>query len=172
LLLAGCGAPAAPAGLADAGPAFDPLAFFAGHETSWGVEENRGGTPIAIVTTDCQGRRTADGGIDMVQILHIGQAPAQRRIWHLRRTGPAQYEATANDMDGTAEGTVSGRRLHWRWVLETRPGNGLANVTMEQNMYRMDDGAVMVRSVVSKLGIRILQVSEQFEPAPGAAAGG
>jgi hypothetical protein len=27
----------------------------------------------------------------------------------------------------------------------------------------MDDGAVMIRTVVSKLGIRLIEVSEQFE---------
>ncbi len=162
LLLAGCSAPVPPSGLAESGPAFDPVAFFTGHVTSWGVEENRAGQPVGIVTTDCVG--TVNGnGIRMVQVLRIAGKAPQTRIWQL--SGAAgHYTATANDMAGTAEGTVYGRAFHWRWVLETAPGNDLKNVTMDQWMYRMDDGAVMIRTHVSKLGILLLQVSEQFHP--------
>jgi hypothetical protein len=98
----------------------------------------------------------------MVQVLHAS-GPAQTRIWHLRRTGPDLYSATANDMAGEADGIASGREFHWRWVLETAPGNPIKNVTMDQHFYRMDDGAVMIRTIVSKAGFRLIEVSEQFE---------
>jgi hypothetical protein len=163
LLLGGCGAPLKPAGFAGSG-AFDPVAFFTGHETSWGVEENRDGQPTGIVTTDCIGTPDGAGAITMVQTLHTGGKPMVR-TWHMRGTGPDTYSATANDMDGTATGTVGGRAMHWRWVLETAPGNTLKNVTMDQWFYRMDDGAVMVRTVVSKAGVRLIEISEQFEKA-------
>jgi hypothetical protein len=32
-------------------------------------------------------------------------------------------------------------------------------------MYRMADGAVMVRTVVTKLGVRLVEISEEFEKA-------
>jgi len=85
LLLSGCGAPLKPAGFAGSG-AFDPVAFFTGHETSWGVEENREGQPTGIVTTDCVGTPDGAGGITMVQTLHTGGKPMVR-TWHLRRIG-------------------------------------------------------------------------------------
>jgi hypothetical protein len=162
LLLVGCGKPADFAG---SGPAFDPLAFFTGHETSWGVEEDRAGDPVAIVTTDCEGVATGPGAIRMVQVLHVGSTPAQTRTWQMQSSGAGVYTATANDMAGSTTGTVSGRSLHWRWVLETSPGNALKNVTMDQWMYRLDDGSVMIRTVVTKLGIRLVEVSEVFRKA-------
>ncbi len=163
LLLAGCSAPVPPPGMNASGPAFDPVAFFTGHVTSWGVEENRAGQPVGIVTTDCVG--TVNGnGIRMVQVLRIAGKPPRTRIWQL--SGAAgHYTATANDMAGTAKGTVYGRAFHWRWVLETAPGNDLKNVTMDQWFYRMDDGAVMIRTHVTKFGVLLLQVSEQFHQA-------
>lgn len=163
LALSGCAPPLGPAGFAASGPVFDPLAFFSGHVTSWGVEENRAGQPIGIVTTDCVGRMTGPETLRMVQTLHTGAGPAQTRIWQFTRTGPDTYTGRANDMDGVAYGVASGREFHWRWVLETHPGDPLANVTMEQWMYRMDDGAVMIRTVASKLGVRLIEVSEQFQ---------
>jgi hypothetical protein len=160
LLLSGCGAPLKPASFAGSG-AFDPIAFFTGHEISWGVEENRDGAPTGIVTTDCTGTPDATG-ITMVQTLHTG-GTVTTRTWHLRQTGKNTFLATANDMAGSATGTVGGRAMHWRWVLETSPGDSLKNVTMDQWFYRMDDGAVMVRTTVAKAGIRLLEISEQFE---------
>lgn len=162
LLLAGCSTPLGPKGFAGSGPNFDPVKFFSGHVTSWGVEEDRAGQPTGIVTTDCTGTPDGKGGITMVQVLHTS-GPAQTRIWHLRQTGPNQYSATANDMAGEAEGIAAGREFHWRWVLETDPGNSLKDVTMDQHFYRMDDGAVMIRTIVSKAGVRLIEVSEQFE---------
>lgn len=161
LLLVGCSAPLTPDKFAGTG-SFDPVAFFTGHVTSWGVEENRDGQPIGIVTTDCVGTPTGPHSINMVQTLHVG-GKTQVRTWQFRQIGDGQYSATANDMDGTAMGTVSGRAFHWSWVLETAPGNSLKNVTMDQWFYRMDDGAVMIRTIVSKAGVRLVGVSEQFE---------
>ncbi len=163
LLLGGCAAPLSPAVFANSGPPFNPLQFFTGHVTSWGVQENRAGAPVAIVQTDCQGISTGPNSIRMVQVLHVGADKPQTRIWELSQTGSGRFSATANDMAGSASGVASGREFHWRWVLESSPGDPLANVIMEQWMYRMDDGSVMIRTIVTKLGIRLAEVSEQFE---------
>jgi hypothetical protein len=163
LALAGCAKALPPAGFADAGPAFNPVAFFTGHVTSWGVEENRAGQPTAIVTTDCVGTPDGADSIRMVQVLHVGGGAAQTRIWHFTRTGPSAYLGTANDMAGTALGTAAGPAFHWRWVLETHPRDPLLNVTMDQWMYRMADGDVVIRTTVSKFGLSLLRITEQFD---------
>jgi hypothetical protein len=167
LALAACSQPLPPAGFADSGPNFDPVAFFTGHVASWGVRENSGGAPVAIVTTDCNGAGTGPGQIRMIQVLRVGSSKPQTRIWQLRRISPSSYVATANDMAGEADATVSGRALHWRWILRASPGNPLLNVTMEQWMYQMADGGVVIRTVITKLGFRVAQVTEQFEKQPG-----
>ena len=86
----------------------------------------------------------------------------QQREWVLWRSGPDRFDATANDMVNTAKGTVDGRTFHWQWVLARSPGNALMNVTMSQWMYQMDDGSVMIRTTISKLGVILAEVSEQF----------
>jgi hypothetical protein len=162
LLLTACSAPLAPTQFANTGN-FDPIAFFTGHVTSWGVEENRAGQPTGIITTDCTGTPNPEGGITMVQTLHLPGGQTQTRTWHLTQTSPTTYQATANDMKGTTTATTGGRAMHWRWTLETSPGNPLANVTMDQWFYQMENGAVMIRTNVSKTGIRLLSISEEFE---------
>jgi hypothetical protein len=161
LLLTACSAPITPAQLANSGH-FDPIAFFTGHVTSWGVEENRANQPTGIVTTDCVGTPDATG-LTMLQTLHTPDGKTQTRTWHLTQTSPITYQATANDMAAPTTGTISGRAMHWRWTLETNPTNSLENVTMDQWFYQMRAGTVVIRTNVTKAGIRLLGVTEQFE---------
>jgi len=146
-------------------PVFDPVAFFTGHEKSWGVLENRSGAPAGIVTTDCVGTAEGADGVHMVQHLVL-DGKDTRRDWHMRRTGPHQFQATANDMVGAATGEAQGRVFHWRWILATSPGQSWRNVVMEQWMYLEDNGAMVNRTTISKLGIILAEVTEQFSRAP------
>ncbi len=169
LALAGCSAPAPMQSFAGHGPDLDPVQFFTGHNQSWGVLENRAGQPTGIVTTDCFGTQEGPDRLHMVQYLNV-DGKAQVRDWHMQRLGDGRFQATATDMVGTATGEAVGRVFHWTWVLATEPGNSLHNVTMDQWMYLMDDGAVVNRTTIAKLGITLAQVSEQFTPAPAPAA--
>ncbi len=142
-------------------PVFDPVAFWTGHTRSWGVVEDRSGVPTETIETDCVGTAEA-GGVHLVQTLTEGDGTVRHRDWHLRRAGPGRFTATANDMIGTAAGQAAGRVFHWDWAWATSPGDPLKDVTMHQWMYLMPDGTMMNRTVITKLGITIAQVSEQF----------
>ena len=161
LLLAGCASPLPPSAFATTTPAFDPVTFWAGHTTSWGVIEDRDGAPTSIITTTTDATPDGPDGLHMIQhVRHDGQDTV--RDWHFRRTAPGQFQATANDLVGTARGSTSGRTLHWTWTLASKPGNPLFNVTMDQWMYLADNGTLMNRTIITKLGVRLAEVSEQF----------
>lgn len=123
--------------------------------------ENRSGQPTAVVTTDCMGEGDADT-LRMTQRLIVGQDAPVTRTWQMRRIGPDRYEATANDMVGTAIGEASGRAFHWTWTLATSPGNSLKDVAMDQWWYLLDDGSMLNRTMVRKLGVILIEVSEHF----------
>ena len=142
-------------------PAIDPIRFFTGHVRSWGVLEDRSGQPTDVVTTDCLGE-VGDNGLRLIQRLTISQDAPTTRTWQMRRTGPGRYEATANDMVGTAIGEASGRAFHWTWTLALSPGNDLKNVSMDQWWYLLDDGSMLNRTTVRKLGVILIEVSEHF----------
>jgi hypothetical protein len=166
-LITGCDHQAVQPAMAEAGSAFDPVAFFSGHTHSWGVIENRSGAPTERIVTDSHGWMDDANRLRMVQHLSFQDGKIQDRDWTLWRTGPDRFEATANDMVGTAKGEADGRMFHWQWVLARSPGNALMDVTMNQWMYRLDDGSVMIRTTVTKLGIIVAEVSEQFTHAEG-----
>ncbi len=150
---------------ANGGPAFDPIAYWTGHVHSRGVLENRSGEPDDFVTTDCVGEADGVDALQMHQTITLGDGSVTRREWHMRRVTGGRFEATANDMVGTAVGEASGSGFHWSWVLATKPGNPLFDVTMNQWMYLMDGETMVNRTVITKLGITLAQVTEQFSPA-------
>jgi len=159
--LLGCGEAMPVDGFRATVPAIDPIRFFTGHVASWGVVENRSGQPTSIVTTDCMGEADGDT-LRMTQRLTIGQDAPVTRTWQMRRAGPNRYEATANDMVGTATGEAAGRAFHWSWTLATSPGNDLKNVVMDQWWYLLDDGSMLNRTTIRKLGVILVEVSEHF----------
>jgi hypothetical protein len=162
--IAGCTDPMPVSAFKGTAPALDPVHFFTGHVRSWGVLEDRSGQPTEIVTTDCVGTPDGPDGLNMTQTLTIGtEAPTQRQ-WHMRRTGPGRFEATANDMVGTAEGDAAGRAFHWQWTLALSPGNSLKNVTMDQWWYLQPDGSLLNRTTIRKLGFIAAEVTEHFVP--------
>jgi len=161
ILTAGCTGKRASV-VAYGGPAFDPMAFFDGHTRSWGVIESRSGAPTGRIITESVGVRDGSERLRMVQHLSFQDGTTQERDWVLWRSGADQFDATANDMVGTARGQADGRMFHWQWVLARSPGNALMNVTMRQWMYRMEDGSVTIRTTVSKLGFILAEVTEQF----------
>lgn len=159
--LAGCAGPLRLEAFANTPPAFDPVTFWTGQTASWGVIENRDGLPTAIITTTTDGTMEAADSLHMVQHVFTGGKETVRD-WHIRRLGNNQFQATANDVIGTARGSSSGRTLHWTWILAAKPGNGLFNVRMEQWMYLADNGTLMNRTIITKLGVRLAEISEQF----------
>ena len=161
MLLCGCAAPLQPKAFASTTPAFDPITFWTGRTASWGVVENRDGAPAQIITTTTNAMAQDMGDLHMVQHVVTGGKESVRD-WHIRRLGNNRFEASASDMVGTTSGSPSGRTLHWTWVLATKPGHDLFNVRMEQWMYLADNGTLLVRSIVTKFGVRLAEISEQF----------
>jgi hypothetical protein len=160
-LVNGCASALPPSAFAATTPAFDPVNFWTGRTSSWGVIENLDGAPTSIITTTTDGTPEGKGGLHMIQrVSHNGENSV--RDWHIRRLEHGQFDATANDVIGTAHGSPSGRTLHWTWILAAKPGNPLFELTMNQWMYLADNGTLMNRTVITKFGIRLAEISEQF----------
>ena len=140
---------------------FEPTTFFSGRTSSLGVIENRGGAPIARVSTKTAGH-WKDGTLFLEQDLVFG-AKHQHRSWRVRKLDSRHYEATANDVVGLVRGEASGNVFHWKFTIAALPGNPFANVEMSQWMYLQPDGRTMLNhSTIRKFGIVIAQVSEEF----------
>ena len=55
---------------------------------------------------------------------------------------------------------------HWQWTLALHPGNPLTNVAMDQWWYLQADGSMLNRTIISKLGVVVAEVTEHFVSKP------
>lgn len=123
--------------------------------------ENRCGAPIRRVTTQTTGHWEGDT-LELEQDLQI-DGRQEHRSWRIRKLDAHHYEATANDLVGTARGEAYGNVFHWSFTLALSPGNSLANIGMSQWMYLQPDGRTLLNhSTIRKLGFVVAQVTEQF----------
>ena len=139
-----------------------PVDFFTGTSNSSGVMENRKGTPTARITTHITGV-WRDSVLYLEQDLNLEGSEPNHRSWELRKTGTHTYEATATGIRGVAKGTLYGPYFTWRFPLQIAKKGLVRHVWMRQHMYVQPGGrAMIIRSILSKAGIRVAQITEVF----------
>lgn len=161
VLFASC-ASLKPAAFAKGEPKLEPISFFGDRTRSSGVLENHGGNPTAKITTETTGN-LKDGVLSLEQDLYPEDGKKNHRSWQLRRIDEHHVDATANDIDGTAHGLLYGNAFTWTFRLKIADRKFIRHVRMQQNMYLMPDGkTLLIRSVIRKFGIVVMQITEQF----------
>jgi hypothetical protein len=154
LALSACGTMPPPEA-AQAGEAFDPLAFFAGvthGEAS--LDQIFKGT--RRVTVDSIGVKRKDGLL-LTQRITVDGVPPRTRRWVLRQTAPGRYDGALTDASGPFEMRAIGRAIRIRYPMK----NGLK---VEQWLVARPDGrALDNRLTVTKWGIRVATLSEEID---------
>lgn len=140
----------------------EPQKFFIGHTRSTGVIENRKGKPTARITTETHGV-LKDGVLTIEQDLNTEGGKTNHRSWKMRQIDAHHIEATATDIEGTARGLLYGNVFSWSFRLKLANRTFIRHLRMSQQMYLMPGGQTMIiRSVLSKFGITVVQITEQF----------
>ena len=142
--------------------------YFVGHSRSWGVFENPHGQPKRYFTCDSYGKRDSSGDLVLTQHFQFSDGKTQERLWHINRLDASHWEATANDMIGTAKGEGSGNAFYWEYTITLDRKNPLATVHIRQWMYQPEGTeTLMTRLVITKLGVTVFEVSEVIHHVSG-----
>ncbi|MET0090800.1 MAG: DUF3833 family protein, partial [Candidatus Thiodiazotropha sp.] len=83
--------------------------------------------------------------------------------WTLKRLPGGRYTGTADDVEGSASGQVSGNALHWTYTLSLPVGEKVYAVDFDDWMYLQEDGVLINRSVMKKFGFRLGEVTLFFQ---------
>jgi hypothetical protein len=86
----------------------------------------------------------------------------QRRVWTVTKLSDGRYRGTADDVVGEAEGQASGNALRWRYVMALPVDGKVYNVDFDDWMFLMDERVMLNRSVMSKFGYRLGEVTLSF----------
>lgn len=152
-----------PGDFAHAEPKFNPISFFNGRTHSGGVMENRAGKPLRPIVTKTQGT-LKNGTLSMEQDLMPEGQEANHRSWKLWKVDEHHFDATANDISGSVHGEVYGNYLSWQFRVKVAKHGLIKHVHMQQHMYLMPDGqTLLIRSIISKFGFTVQQVTERFK---------
>lgn len=142
-------------------PVLDLPTYFSGPVQAWGMFQDRSGEVIKRFHVDIQSRREGDKLILDERFVY-SDGTRQRRVWTLTPDGTGRWIGTADDVVGEAIGYVAGNALRWRYHLNLPVGDSTYVVYFDDWMYLMDDDTLINRSVMSKFGIELGQVTLFF----------
>ena len=142
-------------------PELDLTRYFNGTLDAHGIFQDRSGEVVkrfhVVIEAKWQGEF---GTLD--ERFTYSDGSTQRRVWTITRLGDGRYRGTADDVVGEAQGEAAGNALRWRYVLALPVGDKVYNVDFDDWMFLMDQRVMLNRSVMSKWGFRLGEVTLSF----------
>ncbi|SHH25799.1 DUF3833 domain-containing protein [Massilia sp. CF038] len=159
-LLTACTSPQ-PEQYANQMPRLEVEQYFNGTLDAHGMFQGRSGAVVKrfVVVMRCTWQGDT-GTLDEDFVYADGTK--QKRVWTLKKTAPGRFTATADDVVGTAQGTVSGNSLRWQYVLALPVDGKIVNVNMDDWMFLIDDKVMLNRTAMSKFGVNLGSVTLSF----------
>ena len=139
--------------------------FFNGPVMAHGIIQSRSGKVMRRFTVDMRGTWNGDKGT-LEELFAYDDGERQERTWHVTRLADGSYTGTAPDIIGTATGEQAGNAIRWNYVMRI-PVNGTTyDVKFDDWMFLMPDGTMLNRSMLTKFGIRVGEVSIYMQKKP------
>lgn len=142
-------------------PTFDLKTYFDGPVTAQGTFQDRSGKVIRRFTVQMNASWQGDTGV-LDEHFTYDDGEKQRRIWTLKKLPDGRYTGTADDVVGQASGRTEGFALFWDYTLRLPVDGTVYEVRFDDWMYQLDERTVLNRSVMSKWGIKLGEVTLFF----------
>ena len=160
VLLSGCAAPKA-ADYAQETPVLDLSRYFNGRLQAHGMFQDRFGKVVKRFTVAVDGKWTGNQGV-LDEQFRYADGSTESRIWHLTQHPDGRVTGTAADVVGEAVGQMAGNSFHWQYTLRQPIGDSVYEVQMDDWMIMVDERVVLNRTRMSKLGVRLGDVTLSF----------
>lgn len=147
---------------ADQKPVLDLPVFFNGTLDAWGLFQKRSGEVARRFHVEIIGTWESPTRGRLDEYFTYADGEKQRRVWTLTRQADGTWHGTADDVEGVAVGKVSGNALHWTYVLKLPVEGKVYNVHFDDWMWQLDENSMMNRSVMSKFGFDLGEVTLFF----------
>ncbi|WP_300434446.1 DUF3833 domain-containing protein [Zoogloea sp.] len=142
-------------------PELDLARYFNGTLDADGMFQDRGGKVVKRFHVVIEARWAgAVGTLD--ERFTYSDGSTQRRVWTVTRKDANHYTGRADDVVGEAVGEARGNALRWRYVMALPVDGKVYNVDFDDWMFLMDDRVMLNRSVMSKFGVRLGEVTLSF----------
>ncbi len=142
-------------------PSFDLKTYFNGPLTAQGMFQDRSGKVVRRFSVQMNGSWQGDRGV-LDEHFTYDDGEKQRRVWTLQKLPDGRYSGTASDVVGQASGRSAGFALFWDYTLRLPVDGKVYEVGFDDWMYQLDEHTVLNRSVMSKWGVRLGEVTLVF----------
>ncbi|RKQ63038.1 uncharacterized protein DUF3833 [Vogesella indigofera] len=142
-------------------PSFDLKTYFNGPVTAQGMFQDRSGKVLRRFSVQMSGSWQGDRGV-LDEHFTYDDGEKQRRVWTLQKLPDGRYSGTASDVVGQASGRSAGFALFWDYTLRLPVDGTVYEVRFDDWMYQLDEHTVLNRSVMSKWGVRLGEVTLMF----------
>ena len=160
VVLAGCASQNLD-GYASEKPVLDLAQYFNGTIDAHGIFQDRSGQIVKrfTVVMDCSWSGN-EGVLD--EAFTYSDGTTQRRIWRLTQHADGRSTGTADDVVGQASGQTRGNAFRWNYTLALPVDGTVYHVDLDDWMYLIDDRVMLNRATMSKLGVRLGEITLSF----------
>jgi len=141
--------------------AFDMLDFFSGSVAGTGLFQDRFGRVRLAFEVVMTGEWDGDE-YRLGEVFRYDDGSSQNREWLVRRNGTGGYTATAEDIVGTASGTLGPREVRWRYKMRVPVGKRMITMAFDDRMFLRDNGVLLNISEARKFGLLIGRLTAVF----------
>ncbi len=151
----------------DRRPTFDLFDFFDGKSVAYGIFEDRFGNLRRQFRVEITGKKQ-DGRLILDEKFIYDDGEQDQRVWVIERSTDmsdsmaVSYVGRAEDISGSAAGTVSGNAMSWRYDIDLNLSGRQMRVSFDDYIYQMDEDIAVNRAYVSKWGVEIGSVTLVF----------
>ncbi|MCE8556600.1 DUF3833 domain-containing protein [Ruegeria pomeroyi] len=155
-----------PQDYADTGPQFVLNKHLSGEILSEGIIFGPNGKMANSFVAKMVGEWDGDTGT-LSEEFTYSNGTTQSRKWYLTLGPDNTFTATADDLVGEAQGTISGStvQLHYQIVLPESAGGHVLKAT--DWMYLTADGTIMNKSEMRKFGLKVAELVATMRPVQG-----
>ena len=108
----------------------------------------------AVIVGSWDGR-----ALKLVEDFAYSDGEKDRKTWVLTKTGPDTYSGVREDVIGTAAGRLDGPFFRLTYVANVKTKTSSYNLTFDDVLGLQPDGSVLNRAVVSKLGVKVGEIT-------------
>lgn len=142
-------------------PSLDLATYFNGPLEAHGIFQDRSGKVVKRFIVKMEGHWTGNKGV-LDEHFTYSDGTKERRVWHLEKLADGRYTGTAGDVEGQAQGQISGNAFNWQYTLKLPVDGKTYSVQFDDWMYLMDDRVMLNRATMSKFGIKLGEVTLSF----------
>ncbi|MFV9474241.1 DUF3833 domain-containing protein [Advenella sp. RU8] len=142
-------------------PTLDLATYFNGPLEAHGIFQDRSGKVVKRFIVKMEGSWTGNKGV-LDEHFTYSDGTKERRVWRLEKLPDGRYTGTAGDVEGTAQGQVSGNAFNWHYTLKLPVDGKVYSVQFDDWMYLMDDRVMLNKATMSKFGIKLGEVTLSF----------